>query len=85
MTPITFQRTIRSDDSVAIELSNSTINARVKTPVDVTLDGAITKRYLVADESDSWGHLFQQHHQFHDPRDDQLSSSYHLVTDRPSL
>jgi hypothetical protein len=85
MTPIIFQRTTRSDGSVAIELSNSTINARVKTPVAVTLDGAITKRYPVADESNSWDHLFQQHHQFHDPLDDQLASSYHLVTDRLSL
>jgi len=85
MAPITFQQTTRSDGSVAIELSNSTINARVKTPVAVTLDGPITKRYLVADESNSWGHLFQQLHQFHDPLDGQISGSYHLLTDRPSL
>jgi hypothetical protein len=85
MTPITFQRTTRSDGSVAIELSNSTVNARVKRPKAVALDGAITNKYLVADESNSWGHLFQQHHQLHDPLDDQLSSFYHLVTDRISL
>jgi hypothetical protein len=85
MKPIIFQRTIKSDGSVAIKLSNFAINARVKTPVAVTLDGAIIKRYLVADESNSRGHLFQQHHQFHDPLDYQLSNSYHLVTDRPSL